>query len=178
MTSLVLIGAPGAGKSTVGRILARSVSLQFVDTDELVENLAGASISDIFVNKGETYFRLLERECVKKALQESEQTPAIISLGGGSILNTDTQRDLSSYPVAWLQVSIAQALKRVGMNQARPLLLGNVRANMINLLHERTPIYEKLSDIQVETSDISPEQCAEQLSEFMKQWGVDHDRSH
>lgn len=85
---------------------------------------------------------------------------------------------MSKHPVAWLEVSIAQALKRVGMNQARPLLLGNVRANMINLLHERTPIYEKLSDIKVETSDISPEQCAEQLSEFMKQWGVDHDRSH
>lgn len=178
MTSLVLIGAPGSGKSTVGRMLARSVNMPFVDTDELVENLAGDSISDIFVNKGEADFRLMERECVKKALQELDQTPAIISLGGGSILNTDTQQDLISHPVAWLEVSIAQALKRVGMNQARPLLLGNVRANMINLLNERTPIYEKLSDIKVETSDISPEQCAEQLSEFMKQWGVDLDRSH
>ncbi len=176
--SLVLIGAPGSGKSTIGRILAKSLNLPFVDTDELVEVQAGESISNIFVNQGESHFRALERECVQLALEESVRNPAIISLGGGSILNVDTQRDLSNYPVAWLRVKISEALKRVGMNQARPLLLGNVRSNLISLLQERTPIYEKLSDIILDTSEISPEKCAEQLAVLMKQSGVDHDRSH
>lgn len=173
--SLVLIGAPGSGKSTVGRILAKSLNLPFVDTDELVEIQAGESISNIFVHQGESYFRSMERECVQRALDESVLNPAIISLGGGSILNVDTQRDLGNYPVAWLQVKISEALKRVGMNQARPLLLGNVRSNLISLLQERTPIYEKLSDIIIETSEISPEQCAEELAMFIKHSGVDHD---
>lgn len=102
--SLVLIGAPGSGKSTIGRILAKSLNLPFVDTDELVEVQAGESISNIFVNQGESHFRALERECVQLALEESVRNPAIISLGGGSILNVDTQRDLSNYPVAWLRV--------------------------------------------------------------------------
>jgi shikimate kinase len=176
--SLVLIGAPGSGKSTIGQILADSLDLPFVDTDKRVELQSGDSISDIFINEGEPYFRELERKCVQMALQESALTPGVIALGGGSILNPDTQRDLENYSVAWLQVSISEALKRVGMNQSRPLLLGNVRANLINLLQERTPIYEKLSNIIIETSGIPPEQCAEQLAVFMKHPGVTHDRSH
>lgn len=178
MNSLVLMGAPGSGKSTVGRILAENAHIPFIDTDQLIEETIGESISSIFVNKGEPFFRGVERECVQQALHGASLRPAVISLGGGSILDVRTQQDLDNFPVAWLQVSIAQALKRVGMNQARPLLLGNVRSQMINLLQERTPIYERLADYIIDTSDASPDQCADELMAYMTSQGVNRDSSH
>lgn len=178
MNSLVLMGAPGSGKSTVGQIVAGSAHLPFVDTDRLVEETVGESIPSIFVNRGEVFFRAVERDCVQNALESSIRSPAIISLGGGSILDIHTQQDLGKFPVVWLKVSIAQALKRVGMNQARPLLLGNVRSNMINLLQERTPIYERIADYTIDTSEMSPEQCASEILTYLHTQGVDRDSSN
>lgn len=178
MNSIVLIGAPGSGKSTVGKILADTTGLSLIDTDELVESKVGDSVAGIFLNNGEAYFRELERECVHLALLSTKHNPAIISLGGGSVLNPDTQRELGGIQVAWLKVNISQALKRVGMNQSRPLLLGNVRANMINLLKERTPIYENLATFTIDVSDISPQQCSTEILAFMKTFGDIHDSPH
>ncbi len=178
MNSLVLIGAPGSGKSTIGRILSKSAGLPFIDTDQLVEESVGDSIASIFVNRGEEFFRAVERDCVQQALHNAAKSPAVVSLGGGSVLDANTQRDLGNFVVAWLQINISQALKRVGMNQARPLLLGNVRSNMIHLLQERTPIYERLARYTIDTSELSPEYCANELMAYMSYQGADRDSSH
>jgi len=170
MAILVLIGAPGAGKSTAGQELAELVGGDFYDTDAIIEQTAGDSISGIFLNQGEEAFRALERDCVALTIDKalnSDRTQ-IISVGGGAVLNSDTQATLRTVPVAWLMVDISSALKRVGMNQARPLLLGNVRANMIKLLAERTPIYESLSDVSVDTSQLSPSECANELRLYLE----------
>lgn len=171
MPSLVLIGAPGAGKSTIGKLLADSVECEFVDTDTAIEQSEGRSISDIFLNDGEAYFREVEQKSVHETLQRAGEQDMVVSLGGGSILSQQTREELGALRVAWLQVSISDAMKRVGMNQSRPLLLGNVRANMITLLAERTPLYESVADLVIDTSSQSVDDCVRELQPLLKEKG-------
>jgi shikimate kinase len=144
----VLIGAPGAGKSTVGRRVAERLKVPFVDTDVLIEEESGMSVADMFVELGEPEFRLREEEAVRKALAEHT---GIVALGGGAILSERTRELLSEHTVVWLRVNVSDAASRVGMNQARPLLLGNVRGRLTQLLNERTPLYESVATITVDT---------------------------
>ncbi|MEY4136029.1 MAG: hypothetical protein RL205_157 [Actinomycetota bacterium] len=144
----VLIGAPGAGKSTVGRRVADRLQVPFVDTDALIEEQAGMTVADMFVELGEPEFRAREEEAVRRAL--TEQT-GIVALGGGAILSELTRSRLSGHTVVWLKVNVSDAASRVGMNQARPLLLGNVRGRLTQLLQERTPLYESVATITIET---------------------------
>ena len=144
----VLIGAPGAGKSTIGRRVAERLKVPFVDTDALIEEESGMSVSDMFVELGEPEFRVREEEAVRRAL--SEQT-GIVALGGGAILSESTRQLLAEHTVVWLRVNVSDAASRVGMNQARPLLLGNVRGRLTQLLNERTPLYESVASITIET---------------------------
>jgi shikimate kinase len=146
---VVLVGAPGAGKSTVGRRVAEQLDVSFVDTDHLVEVVAGAPVSDIFVNLGEPEFRRLEEEAVATALDE--QT-GVVALGGGAVLSERTRAALAGQQVLWLRVGMSDAATRVGMNTARPLLLGNVRTKLAALLEERSALYEQVSTATVETS--------------------------
>ena len=145
----VLVGAPGAGKSTVGRRLATALDVDFADADALIEAEMGMSVSDIFVTLGEPAFRAKELEVIAKALRESN---GVLALGGGAIVNPDTREALQGEQVIWLQVDIASATSRVGMNTARPLLIGNVRGRMAELMAERAPLYEEVSTITVNTS--------------------------
>jgi shikimate kinase len=144
----VLIGAPGAGKSTIGRRVAERLKVPFVDTDALIEEESGMSVSDMFVELGEPEFRVREEEAVRRAL--SEQT-GVVALGGGAILSESTRQLLAEHTVVWLRVNVSDAASRVGMNQARPLLLGNVRGRLTQLLNERTPLYESVASITIET---------------------------
>ena len=144
----VLIGAPGAGKSTVGRRVAERLKIPFVDTDALIEEESGMSVADMFVELGEPEFRVREEEVVRRALEE--QT-GIVALGGGAILSELTRSRLAGHTVVWLRVNVSDAASRVGMNQARPLLLGNVRGRLTQLLNERTPLYESVATITVDT---------------------------
>jgi shikimate kinase len=144
----VLIGAPGAGKSTIGRRVAERLKVPFVDTDALIEEQSGMSVSDMFVELGEPEFRVREEEAVRRAL--SEQT-GVVALGGGAILSESTRQLLADHTVVWLRVNVSDAASRVGMNQARPLLLGNVRGRLTQLLNERTPLYESVASITIET---------------------------
>jgi shikimate kinase len=144
----VLIGAPGAGKSTIGRRVAERLNVPFVDTDALIEEESGMSVSDMFVELGEPEFRVREEEAVRRAL--SEQT-GVVALGGGAILSESTRQLLAEHTVVWLRVNVSDAASRVGMNQARPLLLGNVRGRLTQLLNERTPLYESVASITIET---------------------------
>ncbi len=144
----VLVGAPGAGKTTVGRRLAEHLGCSFTDTDALVEEESGMSVSDIFVTLGEPAFREREEDAVARALGGD----GVVALGGGAVMSPATRDRLREQPVIWLRVDLSSAASRVGMNTARPLLLGNVRTKMATLLQDRAPLYEEVATAVVDTS--------------------------
>jgi shikimate kinase len=148
MPQAVLIGPPGAGKSTVGKALAKSIGVGFFDTDTVIEKNTGKKISDIFVDEGEDAFREFEYAALQACLLDSD---CILSLGGGAPISDRAQRLLteSGVPVVFLDVSLSIAAPRVGFNRDRPLLLGNPRAQWQALYDVRRPIYEKLAKITV-----------------------------
>ena len=158
--SIVLIGAPGAGKSTVGKRLAKKLGLRFVDVDHRIEEVVGKPISEIFADDGEAYFRSLEEEATLELLGTFD----VLSLGGGAVMNPNIREGLAGHDIVWLKVSIGQASRRVGLNTARPLLLGNVRGRLIELLRERTPVYEALAGQVVETDGRGSAEVADQLA--------------
>ena len=162
---VVLVGPPGSGKSTVAAALARRWQLAARDTDADVERTAGKSISDVFVEDGEPAFRALERAAVATALAEHD---GVLALGGGAVLDPATQADLVAYAerggvVVFLDVGLAAAAPRVGLNQSRPLLLGNPRARWTALMAARRPVYERLATVHVPTDDLRPAQVAEEI---------------
>ena len=145
--SIVLMGAPGAGKSSVGKRLARKLGRTFVDVDQRIEEVVGKPVAEIFADEGEAHFRALEQEATLELLD----TYDVVALGGGAVMNPVIREALAGHEVIWLKVSIGQATRRVGMNTVRPLLLGNVRGRLIELLRERTPVYESLATQIVDT---------------------------
>ena len=158
---VVLVGPMGAGKSTVARLLAARWGLTVRDTDVDVENAAGRSISDIFVDSGEAAFRELERDAVARALKEHD---GVLALGGGAVLDPDTRELLAEHTVVFLRVGLADAVKRVGLGTSRPLVLGNVRGRIKALLDERTPIYEGVATLTVATDGRSPAEVASEIA--------------
>ncbi|WP_020573713.1 shikimate kinase [Actinopolymorpha alba] len=157
---VVLVGPPGSGKTTVGGILAQRLGLGFRDTDADVEAEAGSAIADIFVEHGEPHFRALERAAVARALTEHN---GILSLGGGSILDAQTRKDLCSHRVVFLDVSLADAARRVGLDTSRPLLLGNVRGQLKQLMDARRPLYGEVAMLIVSTDGREPEDVAAEI---------------
>lgn len=145
----VIVGAPGAGKSTVGRRVAERLGVPFADSDALIERRVGKSVSDIFITDGEAEFRRLEREEIAQALSDFA---GVLSLGGGAIMDDTTRAALREQRVVWLKVDLSHATQRVGMNSARPLLLGNVRGTMLAMLEQRTPLYADVASDVVDTS--------------------------
>ncbi|WP_017591176.1 shikimate kinase [Nocardiopsis potens] len=156
----VLIGSPGAGKSTVGRALAERLGVALMDTDDEIEARAGKPVSDIFVEDGEEAFRALERAVVAEALAG---WPGVVAVGGGAVVNRETRADLARHHVVYLQVDFDDAARRVGLNQARPLLAGNPRARLKSLLEERLPVYEELATATVPTSGRHPEEVVDAI---------------
>lgn len=158
--SIVLIGAPGAGKSTVGKRLARKLGKSFVDVDQRIEEVEGKPVSEIFADEGEPYFRELEKEATIELLEAYD----VVSLGGGAVMTEEIQQALKGHDVIWLKVSIGQATRRVGMNRVRPLLLGNVRGKLIEQLRVRNPVYEALATQIVETDGRGSSEVADALA--------------
>jgi shikimate kinase len=154
MTRIVLIGAPGSGKSTIGVALASHLQWPFIDTDALIELKESKKITDLFVDNGEEYFRSVEFETLKEVLQEET---AVISLGGGAPISLEAQDciALSGSIIVFLDVSLATAAPRVGFNRDRPLLLGNPRAQWQSLSDQRRPIYEKLATQSIKVDDMT-----------------------
>jgi shikimate kinase len=159
---VVLVGPMGAGKTTVGRVLAGRWGVGVRDTDADVEASAGKPVSEIFVDDGEETFRALERAAVAAALESHD---GVLSLGGGAVLDPDTQLLLEDHTVVFLRVGLADAVKRVGLGSARPLLLGNVRGRVKQLLEERAPVYEAVATLVVDTDGRTPEQVADDIEE-------------
>jgi shikimate kinase len=154
---VVLVGPSGAGKSTVGQLVADRRGVEFRDTDSDVERVAGESISDIFVDRGEAAFRALEREAVERALAEHD---GVLALGGGAVVNDDTRGLLASHRVVFLDVGLTDAAARVGLNRDRPLLLGNVRTQLHAMMAERRPLYDEVATTTVSTDGRTPDEVA------------------
>ena len=166
MKRVVLIGAPGSGKSTVGAALAKVLALDFIDTDQLIEEREGKAITDIFVVDGETHFRAVELETLKHVLTLND---VVISLGGGAPISDQAQQLINSSEstVIFLDVSLATAAPRVGFNRDRPLLLGNPRAQWQALSDKRRPIYEALADVSIKVDDMSVEAIISEIEKSL-----------
>jgi shikimate kinase len=147
---VVLVGPPGAGKTTVGRALARRMGLAFIDVDAVIVERAGKPIADMFTEDGEDAFRALERAVVAEALAS---TDGVLALGGGSVLAAVTRERLRGHRVVHLTVGLADGIRRTGMSGARPLLAGvNPRATFKALLDARAPLYREVATFEVDTS--------------------------
>lgn len=161
---VVLVGPPGAGKSTVAAILADRMGLAVRDTDSDVEAATGASIVELFVDRGEEYFRDREREAVVAALAEHD---GVLALGGGAVMDPRTEAELAGHVVVFLDVGLADAAKRIGFNASRPLLIGNPRAQWMRLMEARRPVYERVSAVVVHTDDLDPAAVADRVEELL-----------
>ena len=162
MNRILLIGPPGAGKSTVARALAEDLGLRFIDTDKLIEKQTGKTITDIFVVDGEPHFREIEMQTLRDVLALES---AVISLGGGAPISQDAQDAIkqSHSHTVFLDVSLATAAPRVGFNRDRPLLLGNPRAQWQALSDSRRPIYEMLADDAIKVDDMRVDQVVAKI---------------
>lgn len=154
---MVLVGAPGSGKSTVGALLADRLGVEFLDVDAVIEERIGKSVAQIFAEDGEPAFRQLEERTTAELLRR----PCVVALGGGAVLSAATRKALQGHRVVWLRVGAPAALSRIGLDTARPLLLGNVRGRLIKLLGERTPLYEEVASARVDTDNASPAEVVE-----------------
>jgi len=162
---IILIGPPGAGKTTVAGVLAARLGVTARDTDADVERETGTAIADIFVEQGEPAFRALEREAVRRALSGHH---GVLALGGGSVLDPATEEALRRHTVVFLDVGVADAARRIGLNQSRPLLVGNPRAAWQRLMDQRRPVYERVATVVVHTDGHTPEQVATLVLEALE----------
>lgn len=167
---VVLVGPMGAGKTTVGELLADAWGTTLRDTDRDVEAREGRVISEIFVDEGEAYFRDLERRAVREALAEHR---GVLALGGGAVMDPDTRRALAGHLVVFLHVGLSDAVRRVGLGSSRPLLLGNVRARVKALLDERLPVYREVATVTVQTDGKAPEEVAHEVADAVQARGGD-----
>jgi shikimate kinase len=161
----ILVGAPGAGKSTVGPALAGRLGVPFADSDDLITAAAGKTVPEIFFDDGEPAFRQMERDAIAAALTGFD---GVLALGGGSILDPDTRAALRGHPVVLLSVSFPAAIKRVGLGAGRPLLSINPRATLKHLMDQRLPLYREVAAHTVDTDERDPEDIADEIAGLLK----------
>lgn len=159
--AVVLVGPPGAGKSTAGPLLAARIGVDFTDVDDLIVAGAGRSIAEIFVTDGEPVFRELEEAAVAGALARRN---GVLALGGGAVLSERTRTKLHGHRVVFLSVGLAEGVRRTGLSTARPLLAGvNPRATFGALLNARLPLYREVATVEVTTDGRRPDEVAEDV---------------
>ncbi|MFE2057609.1 3-dehydroquinate synthase [Streptomyces sp. NPDC059446] len=155
---IVLVGPMGVGKSTVGELLAERLGTTYRDTDADVVATAGKSIPEIFFDDGEEHFRALESEAVRESLAGH---PGVLALGGGAVLDASTRALLAGHRVVYLSMDVDEAVKRVGLNTARPLLAVNPRRQWRELMDARRHLYDEVAVVTVTTDERTPEEVAQ-----------------
>ena len=159
---LVFVGPMAAGKTKIGRRVARELQVPFIDTDKRIVARYGP-IAEIFDREGEDYFRVIEREIVAEALEED----AVVSLGGGAVLNGDTRAELAQAGVVYLSVDAVAAAKRIG-GRKRPLVRNGI-GDWQRIFDERRPVYEALADIHFDTSKRSVGDIADDIVTWVRE---------
>jgi shikimate kinase len=160
----VLIGPPGAGKSSVGTLLAAELGVPFADTDDLVAAAAGKPVGDIFVEDGEPAFRELERLAVVRGLEVTGPAGGVLALGSGAVLDPDVRRMLNGQMIVYLEAGFATVVRRTGMDRPRVVIPGNPRGRLRAMLEERRPVYADIASLTVPTDDTAPEEVAADLA--------------
>lgn len=168
---VVLIGLPGAGKSTSGRRLAKILGVPFADSDDLVEQAAGCGVGEIFARSGEEAFRAAEAAAVTRALREFD---GVLALGGGALTAETTREALrrSGVNVAYLRTTLETLGRRVGDGRTRPLLAADPPARLAELAAEREPVYAGLASITVDTDSRTAGQVAATVAARLHDRGV------
>ena len=164
----VIVGPPGAGKTTVGLAVAELLGVAFADTDQLIEQRAGKPIPEIFFDEGEDAFRALERTTIAEALTSFG---GVLALGGGAILHDGTRESLREHTVVFLSVELSDAVKRVGLGAGRPLLAINPRATVKYLMEQRRPLYASVATHTIATDAREPGEIAAELAALLKNSG-------
>jgi len=161
---IVLVGLPGAGKSTSGRRLAKIMCVPFVDSDELIEAAEGRTVQQIFDADGEEGFREAERAAVVGCL--SSDFDGVLSLGGGALTHDPTRAAIvaSGVPVAVLHATLETLLVRVGDGRTRPLLAADPPARLREIAEQRKPIYDSVATLRVDTEKRTPGQVAAHIA--------------
>ncbi|MEU9032483.1 shikimate kinase [Streptomyces sp. NPDC048383] len=162
---VVLVGPMGSGKSTVGGLLAERLAVPYRDTDADIVAAQGREISDLFVDEGEPYFRALERQAVAAAVAEHT---GVLALGGGAVLDEGTRGLLAGLPVVYLSMDVEEAVRRVGLGAARPLLAVNPRRQWRELMEARRPLYTEVARVVVATDDRTPEEVAQAVLDALE----------
>ncbi|MFH8474430.1 3-dehydroquinate synthase [Streptomyces sp. NPDC018000] len=162
---IVLVGPMGVGKSTVGELLAERLGTTYRDTDADVVATAGKPISEIFYDEGEEHFRELERQAVRTAVAEHS---GVLALGGGAVLDETTRALLAGHSVVYLSMDVEEAVKRVGLNTARPLLAVNPRRQWRELMEARRHLYDEVARATVATDARTPEEVAQAVLDALE----------
>jgi shikimate kinase len=162
---VILVGPMGVGKTTVGELLARRLGTVCRDTDQDIVVSAGRPISEIFLDEGEPHFRALERDAVRTALAEHT---GVLALGGGAVLAAETRALLAGAPVVFLDMDVAEAVKRVGLDAPRPLLMLNPRKQWRELMDERRPLYTEVARAVVSTENRTPDEVADEILDVLE----------
>lgn len=162
---IVLVGPMGVGKSTVGQLLAERLGAGYRDTDEDIVAAQGRSIAEIFVDEGEQAFRALEKRAVHTALAGHD---GVLALGGGAILDADTRALLAGHRVVYLSMDVEEAVRRTGLNAARPLLAVNPRKQWRELMEARRHLYEEAATAAVPTDGRTPEEVTQAVLDALE----------
>lgn len=164
-TTIVLIGAPGAGKSTVGSALAEALGYRFVDTDAAVEQRAGQTLADLFIDSGAPAVHSLERQVLAESLAQPE---VVVALGSGALDVDEMSADVEGAgAVVWLRVTAPNAISRVGLNVPRPVSLGNVRSQFAELMKSREGRYSAAATHGVDTDHREVSDLVAQIHEML-----------
>lgn len=169
---VVLIGPPGAGKSSVGPLVAARLGVAFTDTDAEVGAAAGKPVADIFIENGEDTFRELERAAVARVLAEDgalREHGGVLALGSGAVLDEAVQHLLDGLPVVYLSASFGTVARRIGLDRPRVVVPGNPRGRLRAMLDQRDAIYQRLASVTVPTDDLDPDEVADEVAARSKQ---------
>lgn len=173
--SIVLVGLMGAGKTTIGRRLARRLNLAFFDADEEIEAAAGRTVSEIFADFGEAAFRDGERKVIARLLTEGPRK--VLALGGGALMSDDTRALVKAQALSiWLRADLDTLMERVSRKNTRPLLeTDDPRAVMVDLMERREPVYAEADltvDVSRDTHDVTAARLVEALKAHLADSGL------